>query len=248
MNRLEGHVAIVTGGSRGIGEAVAVRLATEGADVALCASRSVEAAERVAGQVRGLGRRALVAQVDVADAAAVDPFVASVISEFGRLDILVNNAGTTRDGLLLRMDDEAWDRVMDVNLKGAFHTIRAAVRPMMKARRGRIINISSVVGLRGNAAQANYAASKAGLIGLTKSVAREFASRGITANAVAPGYIPTDMTEGLPPDVKASLLAQVPMGRPGSAADVAATVAFLASDDAAYITGQVIVVDGGMTM
>jgi 3-oxoacyl-[acyl-carrier protein] reductase len=248
MNRLEGHVAIVTGGSRGIGEAVALRLAAEGADVALCASRSVEAAERVAGQVRELGRRALVAQVDVADAAAVDPFIASVVSEFGRLDILVNNAGTTRDGLLLRMDDEAWDRVMDVNLKGAFHTIRAAVRPMMKARRGRIVNLSSVVGLRGNAAQANYAASKAGLIGLTKSVAREFASRGITANAVAPGYIPTEMTEGLPPDVKASLLAQVPTGRPGSAADVAAAVAFLASDDAAYITGQVIVVDGGMTM
>ncbi|OGG49601.1 MAG: 3-oxoacyl-[acyl-carrier-protein] reductase [Candidatus Handelsmanbacteria bacterium RIFCSPLOWO2_12_FULL_64_10] len=248
MNRLEGQVAIVTGGSRGIGEAVVVRLATEGADVALCASRSVEAAERVAGQVRGLGRRALVAQVDVSDAAAVDPFVASVISAFGRLDILVNNAGTTRDGLLLRMDDEAWDRVMDVNLKGAFHTIRAAARPMMRARRGRIVNISSVVGLRGNAAQANYAASKAGLIGLTKSVAREFASRGITANAVAPGYIPTEMTEGLPPDVKEALLAQAPMGRPGSAADVAATVAFLASDDAAYITGQVIVVDGGMTM
>jgi 3-oxoacyl-[acyl-carrier protein] reductase len=248
MNRLEGQVAVVTGGSRGIGEAVAVRLASEGADVALCASRSAEAAERVAGQVRELGRRALVAQVDVADAASVDAFITSVVSGFGRLDVLVNNAGVTRDGLLLRMEDDAWDRVIDVNLKGAFHTIRAAVRPMMKARRGRIINLSSVVGLRGNAAQANYAASKAGLIGLTKSVAREFASRGITANAVAPGYIPTEMTEGLSPDVKAALLAQVPLGRPGSAAEVAATVAFLASDDAAYITGQVIVVDGGMTM
>ncbi|MSS70658.1 MAG: 3-oxoacyl-[acyl-carrier-protein] reductase [Candidatus Latescibacteria bacterium] len=248
MNRFEGQVAVVTGGSRGIGEAVAVRLASEGADVALCASRSAEAAERVAEQVRGLGRRALVAQVDVSDAASVASFIASVVSAFGRLDILVNNAGITRDGLLLRMDDDAWDRVIDVNLKGAFHTIRAAVRPMMKARRGRIINLSSVVGLRGNAAQANYAASKAGLIGLTKSVAREFASRGITANAVAPGYIPTEMTEGLPSDVKESLLAQVPLGRLGSAADVAATVAFLASEDAAYITGQVIVVDGGMTM
>ena len=248
MNRLEGQVAVVTGGSRGIGEAVALRLASEGADVAVCASRSVEAAERVAGQVRGMGRRALAAQVDVADGGSVNAFVESIVAEFGRLDILVNNAGITRDGLVMRMKDEDWDRVLDVNLKGAFHAIRACVRPMMRARRGRIISVSSVVGLRGNAGQANYAASKAGLIALTKSVAREFASRGITANAVAPGYIPTEMTEALSPEARAALLGQVPAGAAGSPADVAAAVAFLASNDGAYITGQVIVVDGGMTM
>ncbi len=239
---------MVTGGSRGIGRAVAIRLASEGADLALCSSRSVEAAERVAEEVKSLGRRAIVRQVDVSDSGTVNPFIASVVSELGRLDILVNNAGVARDGMLLRMKEEDWGRVLEVNLKGAFLTMRAAVRPMIKAKRGRIINISSVVALTGNAAQANYAASKAGLIGLTKSVAREFVSRGITANAVAPGYIPTEMTEGLPPEVKSALLARVPMGRPGNAEDVAAAVAYLASDDAEYITGQVIVVDGGMTM
>ena len=248
MRRLEGQVAVVTGGSRGIGKAVAIRLASEGADLALCSSRSVEAAERVAEEVRSMGRRAIVRQVDVSESETVDPFIASVVSELGRLDILVNNAGVTRDGMLLRMKEEDWVRVLEVNLKGAFLTMRAAVRPMIKAKRGRIINISSVVALTGNAAQANYVASKAGLIGLTKSVAREFVSRGITANAVAPGYIPTEMTVGLPPEVKSALLERVPMGRPGNAEDVAAAVAYLASDDAEYITGQVIVVDGGMTM
>ncbi len=248
MRRLEGQVAVVTGGSRGIGRAVAIRLASEGADLALCSSRSVEAAERVAEEVKSMGRRAMVRQVDVSDSGTVNPFIAAVVSELGRLDILVNNAGVTRDGMLLRMKEEDWGRVLEVNLKGAFLTMRAAVRPMIKAKRGRIINISSVVALTGNAAQANYVASKAGLIGLTKSVAREFVSRGITANAVAPGYIPTEMTEGLPPEVKSALLERVPMGRPGNAEDVAAAVAYLASDDAEYITGQVIVVDGGMTM
>ena len=239
---------MVTGGSRGIGRAVAIRLASEGADLALCSSRSVEAAERVAEEVKSMGRRTIVRQVDVSDSGTVNPFIASVVSELGRLDILVNNAGVTRDGMLLRMKEDDWVRVLEVNLKGAFLTMRAAIRPMIKAKRGRIINISSVVALTGNAAQANYVASKAGLIGLTKSVAREFVSRGITANAVAPGYIPTEMTEGLPPEVKSALLARVPMGRPGNAEDVAAAVAYLASDDAEYITGQVIVVDGGMTM
>ena len=248
MRRLEGQVAVVTGGSRGIGRAVAIRLASEGADLALCSSRSVEAAERVAEEVKSMGRRTIVRQVDVSDSGTVNPFIASVVSELGRLDILVNNAGVTRDGMLLRMKEDDWVRVLEVNLKGAFLTMRAAIRPMIKAKRGRIINISSVVALTGNAAQANYVASKAGLIGLTKSVAREFVSRGITANAVAPGYIPTEMTEGLPPEVKSALLARVPMGRPGNAEDVAAAVAYLASDDAEYITGQVIVVDGGMTM
>lgn len=248
MSRLDGQVALVTGGSRGIGEAVVLRLASEGADVALCASRSLEGAEGVADRVREMGRRAMAGLVDVSDEASVDAFVGRVVAEFGRLDILVNNAGVTRDGLILRMKDEDWDRVLDVNLKGAFHAIRACARPMIKARRGRIISISSVVGLRGNPGQANYAASKAGLIALTKSVARELASRGVTANSVAPGYIPTEMTEAISSEARESLLSQVPMGAAGSPEDVAAVVAFLASEDAAYITGQVIVVDGGMTM
>jgi 3-oxoacyl-[acyl-carrier protein] reductase len=212
------------------------------------ADMNVEAAGRAAQEAEGMGGQALAVQANVTNGEDVRRMVAATLERFGQLDVLVNNAGITRDGLLLRMEDADWDRVLDVNLKGAFYAIRAAVRPMMKARQGRIINISSVVGLMGNAAQANYAASKAGLIGLTKSVAREFASRGITANAVAPGYIATEMTEKLPPEAREAWLAQVPLGRPGSAEDVAAAVCFLASEDAAYITGQVIVVDGGMSM
>jgi 3-oxoacyl-[acyl-carrier protein] reductase len=248
MGALTGKTALVTGGSRGIGRAIALRLAADGADVAVCA-RQVEAAEAVAGELQALGVRALARPADVASFAQAGALVEAVLAEWGKLDILVNNAGITRDNLLLRMSEEEWDAVLDTNLKGAFNCCKAAVRAMVKARSGRIINISSVVGLMGNAGQANYAASKAGLCGFTKSLARELASRNITANVVAPGLVPeTGMTGDL--DVKAleKLLAQVPLGRPGLPEDVAHAVAFLASEQAAYITGQVLCVDGGMVM
>lgn len=246
MNRLKGKTAIVTGGSRGIGKAIALRLSQEGADVAVCGIRS--APEEVASEIRAQGCQALALMADVSRAEDVESLVKTALDAWGKIDILVNNAGITRDNLLLRLKDDEWDAVLDVNLKGAFHGIKAVARPMMKARSGRIINVSSVVGLIGNAGQANYAASKAGLIGLTKSAARELASRNITVNAVAPGFIPTDMTAELTDDVKAKLIAQIPLGDLGRPEDVAAAVAFLASDDAAYITGQVITVDGGMVM
>ncbi len=248
MNRLTGKTALVTGGSRGIGEAIALRLAREGAHVAICASQSAEAAEGVAEKIRAEGREAIARQTDVSNAEAVDTLVKTVLATWGKLDVLVNNAGIARDNLLMRMKDEEWDAVLDVNLKGAYHCIKAVARPMMKARTGRIINVSSVVGLMGNAGQINYAASKSGLIGLTKSVARELCSRNITANAVAPGFIPTDMTDKLDAKTREQLIAQIPLGKLGTPEDIAAAVAFLASDDAAYITGQVVVVDGGMAM
>ncbi|MFT5089320.1 MAG: 3-oxoacyl-[acyl-carrier protein] reductase [Candidatus Latescibacterota bacterium] len=245
---LEGKVALVTGGSRGIGRAIALRLAAAGADIALCA-RSVEAAEAVGKEIEALGRRCLVRQVDVAESAQADELIKAVVGELGSLYALVNNAGITRDNLLMRMKDEDWDAVLQVNLKGAFNCARAAVRPMLKARGGRIINITSVVGIQGNAGQTNYAASKAGLIGFTKSLARELASRAITVNAVAPGLVPdTGMTDELSQEVVEGMLAQVPLGRPGTPEDVAHAVGFLAGDEAAYITGQVISVDGGMAM
>ena len=248
MNRLTDKTALVTGGSRGIGEAIALRLAREGANVALCASQSTEAAEVVAEKIRAQGREAIARQTDVSNAEAVDVLVKTVLDAWGKIDVLVNNAGVTRDNLLMRMKEDEWDAVLGVNLKGAYQCIKAVVRPMMKARTGRIINISSVVGLTGNAGQVNYAASKSGLIGLTKSVARELASRNITVNAVAPGFIPTDMTDKINATMREQLLAQIPLGKLGSPEDIAAAVTFLASDDAAYITGQVLVVDGGMAM
>ena len=246
--RLENQTAIVTGGSRGIGEAIALRLADEGANVAVCASRSLDGAQAVAARIRDKGREALALKADVSQAEDVDALIKSVMDTWGKIDILENNAGITRDNLIMRMKDEEWDAVLDVNLKGAYRCIKAVTRPMMKKRSGRIINVSSVVGLMGNAGQINYAASKAGLIGLTKSAAKELASRNITVNAVAPGFIPTDMTAELTEDLKTKLIEKIPLGTLGDPQDIAAAVAFLASPDANYITGHVIVVDGGMVM
>jgi len=247
MGRLDGRIAIVTGAGRGIGKAIAEELAREGADLALC-GRQVEPLNETAVAVQALGRRALVVSTDVGNAEAVDAFVAQVAAHFGRIDILVNNAGVTRDKLLIRMTDEDWDEVMRVNLKGAFLIARAVARPMMKQRAGSIIQISSIIGLTGNAGQCNYAASKAGLIAMTKSLAKELASRGIRVNAVAPGFIISKMTEALSAEVRTQMLASIPAGRLGVPEDVAKSVAFLASDDASYVTGQVLGVNGGMFM
>ena len=246
--RLEGKRAIVTGGSRGIGRAIALRLADEGADVAVCASSSATSAEAVAEEIRAKGRKALGCQADVSNAAQVEALISETLEAFSSIDILVNNAGINRDGLIMRMKEEDWDSVLDVNLKGAFLCTKAVSRSMMKARSGRIVNLSSVVGLMGNAGQVNYSASKAGLLGLTKSSAKELGSRGITVNAVCPGFIPTDMTDRMPEQAKAALTDLIPLGRLGTTENIAAAVAFLASDDASYITGQSIVVDGGMVM
>jgi 3-oxoacyl-[acyl-carrier protein] reductase len=243
---LAGNVALVTGGSRGIGQAIVEALAEAGAAVALCA-RHAEAAAEAAKAVEGQGGQALGLAADVGRAEDADRLVAACLDRFGRLDILVNNAGITRDGLILRMKDEDWDQVLAVNLDGAFRCARAALRPMLRQRQGgRIVNISSVVGSMGNVGQANYVASKAGLMGLTRALAREVASRAITVNAVAPGFIETEMTAVLPEQAKQAQHAQIPLGRFGTAREVAAVVAFLASDGAAYITGQVIHVNGGM--
>ena len=242
---LEGQVAVVTGGSRGIGRAIAERLADDGARVVVTA-RSADGAERAAAALPGEGHVGVAC--DVSDRASVDAFVKGVESDLGGIDILVNNAGVTADNILVRLDDEAWDRVMDTNLKGAFLMVRAAARGMMKRRAGRIINITSVVGLTGNRGQVNYAASKAGLVGLTKSVAKELASRNVLCNAVAPGFIETDMTAELTETALGALQEQIALGRLGSPEDVAGVVAFLAGPDAAYMTGQVLVVDGGMVI
>ncbi len=245
--RFENQVAIVTGAGRGIGHAIAVRLASEGARIA-AVSRS-ETAQRTADEINAARPEAAKAYaVDVSDHAAVQQTGAKILEDFGRVDILVNNAGVTRDGLSLRMSMEDWDTVMDTNLKGAFVFCQAVMRSMIKQRSGRIINISSIAGLMGNAGQANYAASKAGLIGLTKTLARELASRSITVNAVAPGFIVTDMTDVLSDQIKEAILPRIPLGKFGEGADIAAAVAFLAAPEAKYITGQVLTVDGGMVM
>ena len=245
---VDGRIALVTGASRGIGRAVALALAAEGADVAVNYAGSEKAAQEVAEAIRAMGRRALVVQADVSDAEAVQKMVAAVTSEFGRIDILVNNAGITRDGLLMRMKDEDWEAVLKTNLTGVYNCTKAVTKGMMKQRYGRIINMTSVVGVTGNAGQANYAAAKAGVIGLTKSTAKELGSRAITANAIAPGFIESDMTAGLPEKNKQEMAAAIPLGKFGQPADVAQAVVFLASDWASYITGQTLHVDGGMVM
>ena len=245
---LKGKAALVTGGSRGIGRAVCLELARRGACVAVNYAGNAAAAEETVESCKAMGVDAFSVQADVADAAACDAMVKEVLSRFGRLDILVNNAGITRDGLMPMLKDADWDAVLDANLKGAFHCMRAAYRPMMKQKYGRVVNLSSLVGLRGNAGQANYAASKAGLIGLTKSMAKELAGRNVTVNAVAPGFIDTDMTAALPEKARESMLASIPMGRLGQGEDVAKAVAFFAGDGAGYVTGQVLCVDGGMAV
>ena len=247
MSQLTHQIAVVTGAGRGIGRAIALKFAAAGADVA-CISRTLENAEKVAAEVRALGRRAWAHAVDVSDPLAVATAAEKILAEAGRVDILVNNAGITRDGLLMRMSEADWDAVLDTNLKGAFVMTKAFTRAFLKQRSGRIINVASVIGLIGNAGQCNYAASKAGLIGFTKSVARELASRGVTANALAPGFIETDMTAELKPELTAELLKQIPLARLGQSEDIAEAALFLAGPGARYITGQVLAVDGGMVM
>ncbi|WP_124727634.1 3-oxoacyl-[acyl-carrier-protein] reductase [Staphylospora marina] len=245
---LSGKTAVVTGGSRGIGRAIALALAEAGADVAVFFAGNHQAAEETVAGIQKAGRKGVALQVDVSDSARVEAAMKQVLERFGRIDILVNNAGITRDNLLMRMKEEEWDQVINTNLKGVFLCTKAVTRPMMKQRGGRIINISSVVGVMGNPGQANYVAAKAGVIGLTKTTARELAGRGITVNAIAPGYIETDMTAALDEAVSKQMLELVPLGRAGTVRDVAEAVKFLASDAASYITGQTLHVDGGMVM
>jgi len=244
---LSGKTALVTGAAQGIGRDIALGLAADGADVAIC-DVNLEAAQKTAGDIEAKGRKSLALKANVASSADVTAMIDQVVATFGRIDILVNNAGITRDGLILRMKDEDWDLVLSINLKGAFLCTKSALKHMTKQRSGTIINIASIVGAMGNAGQANYVASKAGLIGLTKTIAREYSNRNVTANAVAPGFIDTAMTQALTEQVRTDLAKQIPLGRLGSSEDVANAVRFLASTSAAYITGQVIHVNGGMYM
>lgn len=245
---LDGKVAIVTGSSRGIGRAIAERLAAGGARVVINYRGNEAAANEVVANIQAGGGEAIAVQADVSNLAQVQALVDSAKKAFGRIDILVNNAGTTRDTLLIRMSEEDWDIVLDTNLKGAFNCIKAVGRQMMRQKYGRIVNITSVSGIAGNAGQANYAAAKAGLIGLTKTVAKELGSRGITCNAVAPGFVPTDLTASLPEDLIQTAVDRTPLGRMGAPGDIAAAVVFLASDDASFVTGQVLSVDGGLAL
>ena len=247
MNQLANQVAVVTGAGRGIGRAIALKFAEAGANV-VCVSRTAENSEKVAGEVRALGRKAWAMAVDVANGEAVAQATQTIMVDTGRIDILVNNAGITRDGLLMRMSEADWDAVLDTNLKGAFSFTKAFARVFLKQRTGRIINISSIIGLIGNAGQCNYAASKAALFGFTKSVARELGSRGITCNAIAPGFIETDMTAALDEKTRAALLEKIPLNALGKAEDIAEAALFLAGPGGRYITGQTLVVDGGMVM
>ncbi len=248
MIDLSGRSAVVTGGSRGIGRAIALRLARQGADVTFSYRGNAEAAAETVAGVEALGRTAIALQGDVTDPAAAEALVKAALDAHGKVDILVNNAGVTRDDLIMRMSLEAWREVLETNLFGAFYAIKAVTRPMLKARSGRIISITSVSGQAGQMGQANYSSAKAGLIGLTKATARELASRGITANAVAPGFVLTELTQDLPENLLKQLVDATPLGRFGTTEEVANAVAFLASDEAAYITGQVLAVDGGLVM
>jgi 3-oxoacyl-[acyl-carrier protein] reductase len=248
MIDLSGRTALVTGGSRGIGRAIALRLAGQGADVAFTYKGNSAAAAATSGAVETLGRRAVAIQGDARAPESADAVVKGVIEAFGKIDILVNNAGVTRDDLIMRMTEEAWREVLETNLFGAFFMTKAVTRPMLKAKGGRIINITSVSGQAGQMGQANYSSAKAGLIGLTKATARELASRTITVNAVAPGFVLTELTQDLPDALKDEIVARTPLGRFGEAEEIAAAVAFLASDEAAFITGQVLAVDGGLVM
>ena len=246
MGNLEGKVALVTGASRGIGRAVALRLAADGANVAVNYNSGSDEAGALAMEIVSSGRQAVALQADVSDPAQADGLIAATVEAFGTLDILVNNAGITRDGLLMRLSEDDWDSVLDTNLKGAFLCTKAGIRPMLRQRSGRIVNMSSVVATTGNVGQANYTAAKAGLIGFTKTVAREVATRGITVNAVAPGFIETQMVEAISEDLRQQIVERIPLGYFGDPSDVAALVAFLSSDDARYITGQVLGIDGGL--
>jgi 3-oxoacyl-[acyl-carrier protein] reductase len=248
MIELTGKAALVTGGARGIGRAIVLRLATQGADVAFSYRGNVDAASGTRAAVEALGRRCLAIQGDVKDPAAAEAIVKATLETFGKVDILVNNAGVTRDDLIMRMSLDAWREVLETNLFGAFYMTKAVTRPMLKAKAGRIVNITSVSGQAGQTGQANYSSAKAGLIGLTKATARELASRGITANAVAPGFVLTELTQDLPEPLQAQIRTATPLGRFGTTEEVADAVAFLASDEAGYITGQVLAVDGGLVM
>jgi len=246
--KLENKVSMVTGAARGIGKSIAMLFAEEGSDLAIC-DVNEDALASAKSDIEGkTGRKVITGKVDVTSPEEVDNFVKKILDNYSKLDILVNNAGITRDNLVMRMSEEEWDTVLDVNLKGAFNCIKAVTRPMMKARAGKIVNMASIIGVMGNAGQANYSASKGGLIALTKTVGKELGSRNINVNAIAPGFIQTDMTDKLADEAKQKLLGFIPLGRMGATEDVAKLALFLASDDAAYITGQVVKVDGGMVM